>query len=217
MSDRPSPYNSKNNSESANPQIYKQGSLFNDAMERTSRLYDSDASYEMGSQSLQTWKAAIAKFQSSITIMIPDTQTSLFDLPSCHCDPHEIHPFKLPIQPAEFYRLPSADGGDACIYFVIDLVASSQSPVLLPVLLYIGETYRSSKRWKGIHDCKRYLLNYREIHSTYDIPTQIVMTFWWDAPSSTRPRQQLERILIEKWRSPFNKENWHFWQTPFIN
>ncbi len=217
MSDRPSSYNTKNNRESANPQIYQQGSLFNDAIERTSRLYDSGASYEMGSQSLQAWKAAIAKFQSSITIMIPDTQTSLFDLPSCHCDPHEIHPFKLPIQPAEFYRLPSADGGDACIYFVIDLVASLQSPVLLPVLLYIGETYRSNKRWKGIHDCKRYLLNYREIHSTYDIPTQIVMTFWWNAPSSTRPRQQLERILIEKWRSPFNKENWHFWQTPFVN
>ena len=218
MSDRPSPYNTKNNntknnSESANLQIYKQGSLFGEAIERTSRLYDSGASYQMGSQSLQVWKTAIAVFQSSVTIMIPNIQTALFDLPSCHCDPHKIHPFKLPIQPAEFYRLPSADTGDACIYFVIDLVASSQSPVLL----YVGETYRSNKRWQGIHDCKRYLLNYREIHTTHNIPTQIVMTFWWDAPSSTRPRQQLERILIEKWRSPFNKENWHFWQTPFVN
>ena len=69
MSDRPSPYNTKNNntknnSESANLQIYKQGSLFGEAIERTSRLYDSGASYQMGSQSLQVWKTAIAVFHT---------------------------------------------------------------------------------------------------------------------------------------------------------
>ena len=207
MSDRPSAYNRKKRLN------YEQGSLFSEGIQRNSRLYDSSVNYEMGLSSLEVWRQAIATYQSSVTIMIPATQTSLFDLPSVHCDPHEINPFKLPIQPAEFYRLPSADSGDACIYFVIDLVKSSQ----LPVLLYVGETCRSSIRWKGIHDCKRYLLSYRDLHATHGLPTQIVMAFWWDAPPTSRPRQQLERILIEKWRSPFNKENWRFWQTPFVN
>jgi hypothetical protein len=215
MSDRNTPYNSKNtyNANPANSFSYEQGSLFSEGIQRNSRLYDSGASYEMGSQSLQVWKQAIAKYQSSITTMIPSVQTSLFDLPSSHCDPHAINPFALPIQPAEFYRLPSKDSDDACIYFVIDLTTDVQ----LPVLLYVGETSRSHKRWKGFHDCKRYLLNYRELHITHNLSTQVIMTFWWDAPLAARPRQQLERILIEKWRSPFNKENWNFWGTPFVN
>lgn len=207
MSDRATPYNSKSDPS------YEQGSLFSEGIQRNSRLYDSGVSYEMGSQSLQTWKQAIAKYQNSISTMILTFQASLFDLPSNHCDPHTINPFRLPIQPAEFYRLPTDDAGDACVYFVIDVGFATQSSVVL----YIGETCRSSQRWKGLHDCKRYLLNYRELHITHDLPTQIVMTFWWDAPKATRPRQQLERILIEKWRSPFNKENWNFWGTPFVN
>ncbi|WP_271252479.1 GIY-YIG nuclease family protein [Pseudanabaena sp. Chao 1811] len=219
MSDRPTPYNSKKDQTSDfshlsdSPYSYEQGSLFSEGIQRSSRVYDSGASYEMGSQSLQVWKQAIAKYQDSITTMIPAVQTSLFDIPSSHCDPDVINPFGLPIQPAEFYRLPSADAGDACVYFVIDLVAPAQ----LPMLLYIGETCRSHKRWKGLHDCKRYLLNYRELHNTHNLTTQIVMTFWWDAPSSTVARQRLERNLIAKWRSPFNKENWSFWGTPFVN
>ena len=219
MSDRPTPYNSKNQNletrglSPLSEVSYEQGSLFSEGIQRNSRLYDSGANYEMGSQSLQVWKQAIAKYQSSITAMIPAVQTALFDLPSSHCDPHAINPFTLPIQPAEFYRLPSHGSDDACIYFVIDLTSAVQSPVLL----YVGETCRSHKRWKGLHDCKRYLLNYRELHTTHNLPTQVVMTFWWDAPLATRPRQQLERILIDKWRSPFNKENWNFWGTPFVN
>ncbi|MEO1211419.1 MAG: GIY-YIG nuclease family protein, partial [Cyanobacteria bacterium J06638_20] len=27
--------------------------------------------------------------------------------------------------------------------------------------------------------------------------------------------QHLESALIYRWRSPFNKENWTFWGTPF--
>lgn len=207
MSDRPTPYNSKNQLN------HEQGSLFSEGIQRNLRLHDSSTDYVMGSQSLQLWKQAIANYQSSISTMIPAIQGSLFDLPSSHCDPHAINPFNLKAQPAEFYRLYHDDTGDACVYFVIDQGHSSQSSVIL----YIGETCRSYQRWKGVHDCKRYLLNYRELHITHDLPTQIVMTFWWDAPLATRPRQQLERILIEKWRSPFNKENWSFWRTPFIN
>ncbi len=207
MSDRPSAYNVKRSLD------YEQGSLFGEGIQRNSRLYDSDTNYEMGLSFLQVWKQAIAKYQSHITRAIPATQISLFDLPSSHCDPDVINPFNLPIHPVEFYRLPSTDDGDSCIYFVIDLISSFQEPVLL----YIGETCQSNKRWKGAHDCKRYLLNYQELHITHKSPTQVVMTFWWESPRLVQPRQQLERTLIKKWRSPFNKENWNFWGTPFTN
>ncbi len=216
MSDRPSAYGSNSfsgfSSHTKTPD-YEQGSLFEKVRQSPLKLHDSGANYGMGATSLQAWKQAIANHQSLANRAIPDVQTSLFELPDSHCDPHAIAPFTLPIHPAEFYRLPNDDRGDACIYFVIDLIASSRSPVLL----YIGESCRSYQRWKGVHDCKRYLLNYRELHITHNLPTQIVMTFWWDAPLATKPRQQLERILIEKWRSPFNKENWNFWGTPFIH
>jgi hypothetical protein len=43
----------------------------------------------------------------------------------------------------------------------------------------------------------------------------VVAAFWWDVPAETRPRQQLELALIQKWRSPFNKENWDRWGQPF--
>ncbi|WP_196602024.1 hypothetical protein [Gloeocapsopsis dulcis] len=46
--------------------------------------------------------------------------------------------------------------------------------------------------------------------------TAVSIAFWWDAPVKTKPRQQLERALIQKWRSPFNKENWTLWSTPFV-
>lgn len=215
MSDRHNSYNTnhKTNRTSESPFNYEQGSLFGEGFELSRKVYDSGASYAMGSQSLLEWKRAIAKYQGSITKAIPVTQTTLFEIAPNHCDPHSINPFALSLHPAEFYRLPSPDSGDACIYFVIDLV----SPDQLPVLLYIGETCRSSKRWKGVHDCKRYVSNYRDLHVTHNQLNQVVMSFWWDAPAAFRPRQQLEKSLIEKWRSPFNKENWSFWGTPFVN
>jgi len=51
MSDRPSPYNTKNNntknkSEFANPQLYEQGSLFDESIERTGVAQMKDESRE---------------------------------------------------------------------------------------------------------------------------------------------------------------------------
>jgi hypothetical protein len=85
----------------------------------------------------------------------------------------------------------------------------------LPLLLYVGETIKSGQRWKGEHDCKRYLLNYRQVHYQHQLPSQLGIAFWPHAPTQTRSRQQLELGLIYRWRSPFNKENWEFWGTPF--
>jgi hypothetical protein len=167
----------------------------------------------MGSTYLQNWKQSIAKYQHSITTTIPSQQVDLFEMPQHHCNLDQIHPFNLPVQSVEFYRLPSNDKGDACIYFVIDLRATDQ----LPALLYIGETCHSQQRWKGVHDCKRYLANYREQNQAHHLVTQLVMAFWWHTPTDAKSRQKLERNLIDRWRSPFNKENWHFWGNPFMD
>ena len=129
-------------------------------------------------------------------------QGALFELvtPSPLIDPQSLDPFKLPQQNTEFWRWKSIDVGTAALYFVIDYE--------LPLLLYVGETVKSGQRWKGEHDCKRYLLNYRQAHYQHGLSTQLGTAFWAAAPTQTRSRQQMEAALIYKWRSPLNKENW---------
>jgi hypothetical protein len=125
-----------------------------------------------------------------------------------------LDPFDLPVYPAEFYRLPQESspklgGNDACIYFVIDQAAQ--------LLLYVGETGRSQQRWQGNHDCKHYIQNYQRLHYQHQKNVAVVMAFAWDVPQLSRQRQHLEQQLIQLWRSPFNRENWQYWQTPFGN
>lgn len=161
----------------------------------------------MDAKVLARWKSQIYDYQQRVRESEPGKQTTLFDLTPTHCDPNKINPFSLQLQSMAFWRFPANSPGDACIYFVIDSAA--------PLLLYVGETCRSNKRWKGTHDCKRYIEKYQELHYLYGLQTAVNMAFWWDAPVDTRPRQQLELALIQKWRSPFNKENWDKWGQPF--
>ncbi|BAZ83818.1 hypothetical protein PN497_11910 [Sphaerospermopsis kisseleviana CS-549] len=107
-----------------------------------------------------------------------------------------------------FYRMPD-DYGQAALYFIIDSASE--------LLLYIGETKHSNKRWKGVHDCKSYIENYQELHHRYQLQTAVNIAFWWDAPVERKPRQDLEQALIQMWRSPFNKEMWELWGQPFGN
>ncbi|MGV0104760.1 GIY-YIG domain-containing protein [Nostoc sp. DSM 114160] len=106
-----------------------------------------------------------------------------------------------------FWRMPADSPGDACLYFIIDSAAS--------LVLYVGETCRSNKRWKGIHGCKDYIASYQDLHYRYKLQTAVNAAFWWDASVERKPRQELELSLILKWRSPFNKENWERWEQPF--
>ncbi len=124
-------------------------------------------------------------------------------------DPIDLNPFALPQQNINFWQYPTHESGGAALYFVIDYEAS--------LVLYIGETLRSHKRWKGAHDCKRYLSHYRQVHYEHHQPTRLGIGFWGEAPVETKARQRLERSLIERWRSPFNKENWTLWGTPFVS
>lgn len=165
---------------------------------------------DLGADSLQAWKAGIAGYQQKIQRSQPPQQSALFDIPSKVIDAATIDPFDLPLYNFHFFEWPADRHPDTpCIYFVID--------TCLPLLLYVGETCKANQRWKGVHDCKQYVLNYQALHRQQNLPTAVNTAFWWNTPAQHHHRLSLESALIKRWRSPFNKENWHFWGTPFVN
>ncbi|MBD2207786.1 GIY-YIG nuclease family protein [Calothrix sp. FACHB-1219] len=160
----------------------------------------------MSASALLKWKGQIFEYQQRVRQSQSPKQATLFDLAPAHCDPEQIDPFKLHLQPMAFYRMPD-DFGQAALYFVIDSAAE--------LLLYVGETCRSNKRWRGTHGCKGYISSYQGLHYRYQIETAVNIGFWWDAPVERKARQTLEQAMIQKWRSPFNKEMWERWGQPF--
>jgi hypothetical protein len=161
----------------------------------------------MDEKTLQRWKSQISVHQQQVRTSEPNQQVSLFNLPKSHVDPDIIDPFALQPSALSFYRLPVDSPGEACLYFLTDMASD--------LLLYVGETSKSNKRWKGVHDCKRYIEKYQDLHYRYGLKTAVNISFWWNAPVQARPRQRLELALIQKWQPPFNKENWKYWGQPF--
>ncbi len=170
---------------------------------------------KVGLSELKVWKQRVIAFQDQLSVSeqqgslfgASEDGTTLNDLVSA------IAPFDLRKQNTEFWRWQFDDVGVAAMYFVIDYAHTAHSR---PVILYIGETIKSNQRWKGEHDCKRYLLNYRQAHYDNGLASELGIAFWPEAPCDRKARQQLESALIRHWRSPFNKENWRFWNTPFV-
>ena len=187
----------------------KQASLLSDEAQRAvsqSQYQNLPEKITLAQQELMDWKARVAAFQMAVKTEPIMEQASLFAAPA---EPTEtINPFTLPQQNTEFWRWQFSDVGVAALYFVIDYQSE--------LLLYVGETVKSNQRWKGDHDCKRYLMNYRQAHYHHNLDNQLGIAFWRHAPAERRPRQAIESALIYKWRSPFNKENWKFWGTPFV-
>ena len=164
-------------------------------------------SLSMDADTLGQWKTKIAAHLQR-TKENQSVQGNLFDMAKAHVDPDKIDPFNLRPYPMSFYRLPVDSPGEACIYFVVDSAAW--------LVLYIGETCRSNKRWQGTHDCKGYLDNYQSLHYQHGLSCAVNIVFWWDVPAVARARQQMEWGLIERWKAPFNKENWTLWGAPFV-
>lgn len=186
----------------------EQKSLFSAAELRGCYTVSRQPELNLSQDALQTWKQRLFEYQQQVNICENTQQGNLFDLvPTVEEMADQINPFGLPQQNAEFWRWQASDEGVSALYFVIDAE--------LPILLYVGETVKSNQRWKGEHDCKRYILNYVSAHRPYGLPVAVNIGFWAEAPVKTRDRQRLESALIAKWRSPFNKENWEFWGTPF--
>ncbi len=144
-------------------------------------------------------------------------QSSLFalDLDSEEGEINQIvntlNPLSLSPLPISFWRTNNQHHKGPAIYFVTDLPEHLDTPILL----YIGETVAAEKRWKGEHDCKRYIAAYSEALSRTSLTAKLSIRFLTDVPRSTKSRRKLERLLIEKWLPPFNKESRSLWGSPF--
>jgi len=161
----------------------------------------------MDAAAFHNWKQRISKYQQSVRHSQPIQQTALFDLPPTHCNPEGIDPFNLRLESMSFYRMPVVDESGFAIYFVLDAAAE--------LILYIGETSRSYKRWKSTHDCKDYIASYLDLHYQYQMPSAVGIAYFWDALANRKHRQKLEQTLIQRWRTPFNREMWSLWGQPF--
>ena len=173
----------------------------------------------LGRVELTDWKQRIVSFQTQLQLAPTIQQGSLFDTgtdasaEATSDAADSLNPFSLRRQNTEFWRWQFDDVGVAAMYFVIDYAASDKGNSLL---LYVGETVKSNQRWQGEHDCKRYLLNYQQAHYDSGLDSELGIAFWPCAPVERQSRQRLESSLIYRWRSPFNKENWRYWNMPFV-
>jgi len=123
----------------------------------------------------------------------------------------ELDPLALQPQSLSFWRWPQAPHQGAAVYLVVDRAGPQGDPLLL----YVGETGRADRRWKGDHDCKRYLAVYGEALGRAGLQAALSIRFWCDVPAAIGPRRALEQALIRRWLPPFNKETRERWATPF--
>ncbi len=123
----------------------------------------------------------------------------------------KIDPFSLQPLSLNFWRTNQYIHNGPAMYFVIDSMESSR------IILYIGETNVANKRWKGEHDCKNYLMNYKEALAHNNLSSHQDIRFFLDVPKEVRLRRKLEQQLIYLWLPPFNKETRDRWATTFTN
>ena len=162
--------------------------------------------------SLIQWRKNINEYQNKVMedFHNPNSQKSLFKIED-NLDLIKINPFLLTSFSINFWRSKkSVDKGPA-MYFVIDTQKTSK------IILYIGETNSADKRWKGDHDCKNYISNYKEIMSINNLKSNLDIRFFLDVPKEVKLRRKLEKRLIYLWLPPFNKETRDRWTTTFTN
>ena len=123
----------------------------------------------------------------------------------------KIDPFSLQPLSLNFWRTNQHIHNGPAMYFVIDNMVSSK------IILYIGETNSANKRWKGEHECKNYLMNYKEVLAHNNLSSHQDIRFFLDVPKEVKLRRKLEQQLIYLWLPPFNKETRDRWSTTFTN
>lgn len=165
-------------------------------------------------EQLLAWQQRLAAHQGPL--FEPDRdlacqQGLLFAAPTSAPATASLRLLELRSQPLSFWRWPQLSQQGAALYFVTDRPQGLEHPLLL----YIGETGRADRRWKGDHDCKAYLARYGEALQRQGLEPRLSIRFWWDVPETIRPRRQLEQTLIQDWLPPFNKETRGRWQAPF--
>ena len=194
-------------------------------MARQGNLFDHAAGHGSGGMAgvelslstaqLQSWQERLATFQAPLFAgeTIAPAQMNLLgaEVDSPEARAASLNPLDLRPQPLSFWRWPDAPQQGAAMYFVLDRPPDLEQPLLL----YVGETGAADRRWKGEHDCKRYLAAYGEALSKAGLEGRPNIRFWLDVPSAIKPRRALEQALIQRWQPPFNKETRERWATPF--
>ena len=189
----------------------KQFELFSSCLDTSSNLPISN-NLKIKSEALLMWRKKINEYQSKIA---KNNQDNIFQksfLPDNDSFDHKkIYPFSLQGLSLNFWRANQLVHNGPAMYFVIDTIGSSQ------IILYIGETNSANKRWKGEHDCKNYLSNYKEALAYNNLTSQLDIRFFLDVPKEVKLRRKLEQKLIYLWVPPFNKETRDRWSTTFTN
>ena len=163
-------------------------------------------------ENLTEWRNKIHNYQLKIS---EDSQNKNFQqtiLPvKKSFNEKKIDPFSLQPLSLNFWRTNQSIHSGPAMYFVIDNMESSK------IILYIGETNSANKRWKGEHDCKNYLSNYKEALAYNNLSSHQDIRFYLDVPKEVKLRRKLEQQLIYLWLPPFNKETRDRWKTTFTN
>ena len=165
-------------------------------------------------KSIRTWQERIHSHQVKFLkgSQQIDEQTNLFNEITANNLIDRFEPLTLTPLPLNFWRLSKPYHQGPAIYIVMDLFEPENEKNLI---LYIGETISANQRWKGDHDCKKYLDNYSSTLQQARLNCRLSIRFWTDVPQKTNARRKLEQALIQRWLPPFNKETRTRWQTPF--
>ena len=173
--------------------------------------YKKEENLEIDSESLLIWRKNIFKHQQFVLNDFKKLSLQSSFIEDKKIVEHKLNPFSLTSSSINFWRSNKPIHNGPAIYFVIDTIKKEQ------IILYIGETYSADKRWKGEHDCKNYINNYKESLSKNNIESHIDIRFSLDVPSDTKFRRKLEQKLILLWLPPFNKETRSRWSTTFTH
>ena len=201
----------ENHNKTNNSKQNKQVELFGSAVDHSSYLPFSN-NLKIKTETLMVWRNRIFDYQSKI---VEDNQNKFsqksFLLETENFTHEIIHPFKLQGLSLNFWRTNQSVHNGPAMYFVIDNMNNSK------IILYIGETNDANKRWKGEHDCKNYLTNYKESLAFNNLTSHQDIRFFLDVPKEVKLRRRLEQKLIYLWLPPFNKETRDRWSTTFTN
>jgi len=161
---------------------------------------------------LTEWRNRIYNHQFKISKDTLNKRVNQISLPlNTIANERKIDPFSLQPLSLNFWRTNQFIHNGPAMYFVIDSMESSK------IILYIGETNSANKRWKGEHDCKNYLMNYKEALAYNNLSSHQDIRFYLDVPKEVKLRRKLEQQLIYLWLPPFNKETRDRWETTFTN
>ena len=196
-----------NNTSNQNRQFELFGSNVN-----TSINFQQTNNLRIGGEIITEWRNRIHNHQFKISKDADNKTLCQTSLPINKIfDERKIDPFSLQPLSLNFWRTNQYIHNGPAMYFVIDSMESSK------IILYIGETNSANKRWKGEHDCKNYLMNYKEALANNNLSSHQDIRFFLDVPKEVKLRRKLEQQLIYLWLPPFNKETRERWATTFTN